>query len=82
MSDPQRGNADSAPQACALCHEPMDASETAVAVRRANGMPGLVHPACYPTYSAREKALGNTSVAESPLRDLSTPRERDAEQTP
>lgn len=70
MSHPQHGNADSAPQLCALCHEQMDASETAVAVRRADGAPGLVHPACYPTYSARERAKGNTSVSESPLRDL------------
>ncbi|HEX2781195.1 MAG TPA: hypothetical protein VHM30_16970, partial [Gemmatimonadaceae bacterium] len=68
-------NADSAPHACALCGEPMDSSETAVAVRRADGAPGLVHPACYPTYSAQQRALGNADVAASPFRDLPTPRD-------
>lgn len=71
MTQPHPDNAADAPQqSCALCGEPMDASETAVAVRRADGTPGLVHPACYPTYSAQERAKGNVKVAESPLRDL------------
>ncbi|HEX2716893.1 MAG TPA: hypothetical protein VHM67_04380 [Gemmatimonadaceae bacterium] len=62
--------ADSAPTACSLCGEPVDASQTAVAVMRADGTPGLVHPGCYPEYSAQQRALGNSRVAESPLRDL------------
>ncbi|NUO64208.1 MAG: hypothetical protein HOQ34_11590 [Gemmatimonadaceae bacterium] len=44
-----------------------------MAVRRADGAPGLVHPACYPAYSAQERAKGNAKVAESPLRDLQSP---------
>lgn len=53
----------------------MDAAETAVAVRQMNGAPGLVHPACYPTYSAQQRAGGNADVARSPLRDLLPPNE-------
>ncbi|HEX8848277.1 MAG TPA: hypothetical protein VF761_01970 [Gemmatimonadaceae bacterium] len=79
MTQPHPDNAADAPQqSCALCGEPMDASETAVAVRRADGAPGLVHPACYPTYSAQERAKGNAKVAESPLRDLVPPPDRSA----
>ena len=52
--------ADSPPTMCALCGEPMDITHTAVAVMRADGTPGLVHPACYPKYAAQERALGNT----------------------
>ena len=73
MSETQSTRADAPQQACALCNDPMDASETAVAVRRADGAPGLVHPACYPAYSAQERAKGNAKVAESPLRDLQSP---------
>ena len=50
--------ADSAPINCALCGEPMDISHTAVAVMRADGSPGLVHPACYPTFAAQERLRG------------------------
>jgi hypothetical protein len=50
--------ADSAPNLCALCGEPMDITHTAVAVMRADGSPGLVHPACYPMYAAQERARG------------------------
>jgi hypothetical protein len=50
--------ADSAPVQCALCGEPMDITHTAVAVMRADGLPGLVHPACYPTYAAQERSRG------------------------
>ena len=50
--------ADNAPVHCALCGEPMDITHTAVAVMRMNGLPGLVHPACYPTYAAQERARG------------------------
>ena len=71
------GLADSSPTTCALCGEPVDASMTAVAVMRDDGTPGLVHPGCYPAYSAQQRALGNERVAESPLRDLGGPA-RDA----
>jgi hypothetical protein len=50
--------ADVAPTLCALCGEPMDITHTAVAVMRADGSPGLVHPACYPTYAAEERERG------------------------
>ena len=50
--------ADSALVPCALCGEPMDITHTAVAVMGANGLPGLVHPACYPTYAAHERSRG------------------------
>ena len=69
-------NADSSPQACALCGEPMDAAETAVAVRQMDGAPGLVHPACYPTYSAQQRAAGNADGSRSPLRDILPPGEQ------
>ena len=62
--------ADSSPTTCALCGEHVDASQTAVAIMRADGTPGLVHPGCYPAYSAQQRALGNDRVGESPLRDL------------
>ena len=50
--------ADSPPTMCALCGEPMDSTHTAVAVMRADGTPGLVHPACYPVFAAQERARG------------------------
>ncbi len=62
--------ADLSPTTCALCGEHVDAAQTAVAIMRADGTPGLVHPGCYPEYSAQQRALGNTRVGESPLRDL------------
>ena len=37
----------------------MDITHTAVAVMRADGLPGLVHPACYPTYAAQQRAQGS-----------------------
>ena len=51
----------------------MDASQTAVAVIRGDGSPGLVHPACYPQFSAQQRSLGNLRYADSPLRDLESP---------
>ena len=36
---------------CALCGEPVSLGETAVAVMRADGIPGVVHPACYPRFA-------------------------------
>ena len=53
----------------------MDAAETAVAVRQMDGSPGLVHPACYPKFSAQQRAAGNADVARSPLRDILPPSE-------
>ena len=50
--------ADSPVVNCALCGEPMNITHTAVAVMRADGSPGLVHPACYPTYAAQERSRG------------------------
>lgn len=67
--------ADNPPTMCALCGEPMDVSHTAVAVMRADGVPGLVHPACYPTYAAEERARSG-STRTRPL------YEPPAEQTP
>jgi len=55
---PLKPLADSALVPCALCGEPMDITHTAVAVMGANGLPGLVHPACYPTYAAQERSRG------------------------
>jgi hypothetical protein len=43
-----------------------------------DGSPGLVHPACYPAFSAQQKALGNARFADSPLRDLPIPKRADA----
>jgi hypothetical protein len=65
--------ADSPPALCPICGEPVDASQTAVAVLRGDGSPALVHPACYPEFSAQQRASGNLRYADSPLRDL-TPR--------
>ena len=68
--------ADSAPINCAYCGEPMDITHTAVAVMRADGSPGLVHPACYPTYAALERSRGGSAKAR-PLYD--PPAERQPE---
>jgi hypothetical protein len=77
----QKNLADSASAVCPICGEAVDASQTAVAVMQANGLPGLVHPACYPQFSAQQRAQGNTRYADSPLRDLpaSQPRDTSAE---
>jgi hypothetical protein len=74
VEDRQQPLADSPPTICALCGEPVDVSQTAVAVRQADGAPGLVHPACYPAFSAQQRASGNVRYAESPLRDLGSDR--------
>jgi hypothetical protein len=76
-----RNLADSAPPPCPICSEPVDASQTAVAVMNADGSPGLVHPACYPAFSAQQRARGNEHFADSPLRDLPIPRREDAAAT-
>ena len=65
--------ADSPATMCPICGEPVDASQTAVAVIRGDGSPGLVHPACYPQFSAQQRSEGNTRYADSPLRDLDSP---------
>ena len=65
--------ADSPPAQCPICGEPVDASQTAVAVLRGDGSPALVHPACYPQFSAQQRASGNRRYSESPLRDLAPP---------
>jgi hypothetical protein len=75
---PSRNLADSAPPPCPICGEHVDASQTAVAVMNEDGSPGLVHPACYPAFSAQQRARGNDRFAESPLRDLQSPRREDA----
>jgi hypothetical protein len=62
--------ADSSPAECPICGDPVDASQTAVAVLRGDGSPALVHPACYPQFSAQQRASGNRRYNESPLRDL------------
>jgi len=62
--------ADSPPAQCPICGEPVDASQTAVAVLRGDGSPALVHPACYPQFSAQQRASGNTRSSESPFRDM------------
>ena len=71
--------ADRTAHSCALCAGALAPSETAVAVRQADGSPGLVHPACYPKYSAQQKQLGNADVSRSPLRDLLPPSEQRAD---
>jgi hypothetical protein len=43
-----------------------------------DGLPCLVHPACYPAFSAQQRARGNATFAKSPLRDLPAPRRDDA----
>ena len=78
MDSSPRPLADSAPPPCPICREPVDASHTAVAVMNEHGAPGLVHPACYPAFSAQQRARGNDRFAESPLRDLPTPNRADA----
>jgi hypothetical protein len=65
--------ADSPAALCPICGEPVDASQTAVAVIRGDGSPGLVHPACYPQFSAQQRNAGNLRFADSPLRDLGDP---------
>jgi len=69
--------ADAAAAICPICGEPVDASQTAVAVIRGDGSPGLVHPACYPQFSAQQRGQGNLRYAESPLRDLASPPRSD-----
>lgn len=64
---PARSLADAAPALCDVCGEPVDASQTAVAVMFASGSPALVHPACYPAFSARERGRGNEGFAASPF---------------
>ena len=70
MESFSKNQADAAAATCPICGEPVDASQTAVAVIRGDGSPGLVHPACYPQFSAQQKGKGNLRYAESPLRDL------------
>ena len=65
--------ADSPSALCPICGEPVDASQTAVAVVRGDGSPGLVHPACYPQFSAQQRSQGNLRYADSPLRGLDSP---------
>lgn len=78
MERSPQGLADSAPPPCPICGEPVDASQTAVAVMNEDGSPGLVHPACYPAFSVQQRARGNARFAESPLRDLESPKRDDA----
>ena len=78
MERSTQGLADSSPSRCQICGDQVDASQTAVAVKNEDGSPGLVHPACYPMFSAQQRARGNLRYAESPLRDLESPREDDA----
>lgn len=73
MESSSRNQADAAPAVCPICGEPVDASQTAVAVIRGDGSPGLVHPACYPQFSAQQRGKGNLRYADSPLRDLGGP---------
>ena len=73
MEPSSRNLADSPSASCPICGEPVDASQTAVAVIRGDGSPGLVHPACYPQFSAQQRSQGNLRYAESPLRDLGSP---------
>jgi hypothetical protein len=64
----QKNLADSASALCPICGEPVDASQTAVAVLQSNGVPGLVHPACYPLFSVQQRERGNMRYADSPFR--------------
>ena len=73
MESFSKTQADADPAVCPICAEPVDASQTAVAVMRSDGLPGLVHPACYPQFSAQQRGLGNIRYADSPLRDLGGP---------
>lgn len=73
MEPTTRNLADSPSASCPICGEPVDASQTAVAVIRGDGSPGLVHPACYPQFSAQQRGQGNLRYADSPLRDLGSP---------
>ena len=73
MEPSSRNLADSPAALCPICGEPVDASQTAVAVMRADGSPGLVHPACYPQFSAEQRGQGNLRYADSPLRDIESP---------
>ena len=59
--------ADSPANLCDMCGEPVDASQTAVAVMLATGSPALVHPACYPAFSSRERGRGHEGYAASPF---------------
>ncbi len=65
--------ADAPSASCPICGEPVDASQTAVAVIRDDGTPGLVHPACYPRFSAQQRSQGNLRYADSPLGDRGGP---------
>lgn len=76
--EPSKNLADSAATMCPICGEPVDASQTAVAVMRGDGSPGLVHPACYPQFSAQERSQGNLRYADSPLRDVDSPPQANA----
>jgi hypothetical protein len=60
-----------APTACAQCGEPIPPEETAVAVIRADGTPGLVHPACYRAFIA---AGGETTARHRPPPRADEPR--------
>ncbi len=73
MEPAPKNLADAAAAICPICAEPVDASQTAVAVIRGDGSPGLVHPACYPQFSAQQRGQGNLRYAESPLRDIAPP---------
>lgn len=80
MESSSRNNADSAPALCPVCAEPVDASQTAVAVITGEGSPGLVHPGCYPQFSAQQRGQGNLRYADSPLRDLGGPAQPNSSQ--
>lgn len=73
MEPTSRNLADSPAARCPICGEPVDASQTAVAVIRGDGSPGLVHPACYPRFSAEQRSQGNLRYAQSPLGNLDSP---------
>ena len=74
--------ADSPSASCPICGEPVDASQTAVAVIRGDGSPGLVHPACYPQFSAQQRSQGNLRYAQSPLSDVASPSQASASPEP
>ena len=82
MESSSRNPADSSPALCPICGEQVDASQTAVAVLRGDGSPALVHPACYPAFSAQQRAAGNLRYADSPLRDLATRPEPNGSREP
>ena len=82
MEPSSKNLADSPAASCPICGEPVDASQTAVAVIRGDGSPGLVHPACYPQFSAQQRSQGNLRYAESPLRDRTSPPSPQASGSP